>query len=73
MAPGQVQQFMEHPIKAQEILHQLSVKIVKYPTLVVEIREILSTSMDHQRFPYSNTCEEIFVKWSEYEKSHPLK
>jgi hypothetical protein len=30
MAPGQVQEFMEHPIKAQTIFQQLSVKIVKY-------------------------------------------
>ena len=30
MVSGQVHQFMEHPIKAQTILQQLSVKIVKY-------------------------------------------
>jgi hypothetical protein len=30
MAPGQVQKFMEHLIKAQAVLQQLSVKIIKY-------------------------------------------
>jgi hypothetical protein len=30
MAPGQVQQFMEHPIKSQTVLQQLSVRIVKF-------------------------------------------
>jgi hypothetical protein len=30
MAPGQVQQFMEHPIKARIVLQQLSAKVVKY-------------------------------------------
>jgi hypothetical protein len=73
MVPGQVQQFMEHPIKAQTVLQQLSVKVVKYQARAVEIKEILSASMDQHKFLYANTCEELFVKWSEYEKSHPLK
>jgi hypothetical protein len=73
MAPGQVQQFMEHPIKARAILQQLSVKIVKYRARAVEVKEILSAPMDQHRFSYANTCEELFVKWSEYEKSHPLQ
>jgi hypothetical protein len=73
MVPGQVQQFMEHPIKARAMLQQLSARIVKYRARAVEIREILSAPMEQHRFPYANTCEDLFVKWSEYEKSHPLK
>jgi hypothetical protein len=30
MVPGQVQQFMEHPIKARAVLQRLSIKIIKY-------------------------------------------
>jgi hypothetical protein len=73
MAPGQVQQFMEHPIKARIVLKQLSVKVVKYWSQALDIKEILLASMDEHRFPYANTCEELFIKWSEYEKIHPLK
>jgi hypothetical protein len=64
---------MENLIKAQTMLQQLSVKVVKYRPWVVEIKDILSAPMDNQKLPYVNTCEELFVKWSEYEKSHPLK
>jgi hypothetical protein len=73
MAPGQVQQLMEHPIKARAILKRLNVKIIRYREWAVEAKEILSASMDQHRFPYADTCEEIFVKWLEYEKSHPLQ
>jgi hypothetical protein len=73
VALGQVQQFMEHLIKDRAMLQQLSAKIVKYWTQVVEIREILLAPMEQHIFSYANTCEDIFVKWSEYEKSHPLK
>jgi hypothetical protein len=73
MASGQVQQFMEHPIKARIVLQQLSAKVVKYRARAVEIKEILSAPMDQHKLPYATTCEELFVKWSEYEKSHPLK
>jgi hypothetical protein len=73
MAPVKVQQFMEHPIKAQTVLQQVSVKVVKYQAQAVEIKEVPSVSMDQHRFSYANTCKEIFVKWSEYEKTHPLK
>jgi hypothetical protein len=64
---------MEHPIKARTVLHQLSAKVVKYQAQAVEIKEILSAPTDQHRFMYANTCEELFVKWSEYEKNHPLK
>jgi hypothetical protein len=64
MVPGQVQEFMEHPIKAQTVLQWLSVKVVKYRAWAVEIKEIISAPMDQHRFLYANTCEELFVKWS---------
>jgi hypothetical protein len=38
--PGQVQQFMEHPIKARAMLQQLSASLVKYQAHAIEIREI---------------------------------
>jgi hypothetical protein len=72
-APGQVRKFMEHPIKALAMLQQLSAKIVKYWAQAVEIREIHLDPMEQHRFPYANTCEDLFIKWSEYGKSHPLK
>jgi hypothetical protein len=46
MVPVQVQHFMEHPIKAREILQQLSVKVFKYQAQAIEIKDILSTPMD---------------------------
>jgi len=70
---GQVRHFMEHLIKAQAMLQQLSTSIVKYRAQAVEIREFYSAPMKHHRFPYENTCEDLLIKWSEYEKSHPLK
>ena len=64
---------MEHLIKARAMLQQLSAILVKYRAHVVDIREIYVASMEQHRFPYSNTCKDLFIKWSEYEKSHPLK
>jgi hypothetical protein len=59
--PGQVRQFMEHPIKAQAMLQQLSASLVKYRAHAVEIREIYAAPMEQHRFPYANTCEELFI------------
>ena len=73
MALDQVQQYMDYPIKDRAVLQHLSVKIVKYWEQAVEVKEILSAQMDQHIFPYANTCEELFVKWSEYDKSHPLQ
>jgi hypothetical protein len=73
MVPVQVQQLTEHPIKAQALLQQLSASLVKYRAHVIEIKEIYAAPMEQHRFPYSNTCEDIFIQWLEYEKSHPLK
>jgi len=63
---------MEHPIKARVVLQCLSVNIIKYKEWEVEIKEVFSAPMDQHKFPYAHTCEDIFVKWSEYEKNHPL-
>jgi hypothetical protein len=70
---GQVRQFMEHPIKARAMLQQLSASIVKYQAHAVEIREIHLAPMEQHIFLYANTCEDLFIKWSKYEKIHPLK
>jgi hypothetical protein len=72
MTPGQVQKFMEHLIKARAVLQRLSAKVIKYREWAIEMKETLSTPMDQQRFPYPNTCEDLFIKWSEYEKCHPI-
>jgi hypothetical protein len=73
MTPVQMRHFMEHLIKARAVLQQLSASIVKYRAHAVEIRKVHSAPMEQPRFPYANTCEDIFIKWLEYEKSHPLK
>jgi hypothetical protein len=62
MASGQVQQFMERPIKDQVVLHWLSIKIVKYRAHAVEVKDILSAPMEQHRFLYANTWEELFIK-----------
>jgi hypothetical protein len=72
MTLGHVQNFMEHMIKARAVLQCLSAKMIRYREHEIEIKETLSSLMDQHRFPYANTCEDIFVKWSAYEKSHPL-
>jgi hypothetical protein len=72
MTPGQVKKFMEHPIKAHTVLQRLSAKMIRYREWEIEIKETLSAPMDQHRFLYANTCEDLFVKWSEYEKNHPL-
>jgi len=64
---------MEYLIKSQAMLQQLSSSLVKYQAHMVEIREIYAASMEQHRFPYANTCEEISIQWSEYEKSHPFR
>jgi hypothetical protein len=73
MTSGQVKKFMEHPIKSLAVLQCLSVKIIKYKEQAVEIKEVFSAPMDQHRFPYENTCEDLFIKWSEYEKNNPLQ
>jgi hypothetical protein len=72
MTPGQVKKFMEHPIKALAVLQRLSVKLIRYREHTVEIMEVFSTPMDQHRLPCENTCKDIFFKWAEYERNHPL-
>jgi hypothetical protein len=64
---------MEHLIKAIVVLQSLSVNIIKYNEQAVEIKEVFFAPMDQHRFLYENTCEDIFIKWSEYEKKNPLQ
>jgi hypothetical protein len=70
---GQVQRFIEHPIKAWVVLQQISANLVKYRVHVVEIREICTAPMEQHRVPYTHTFEELFINWSEYEKYHLIK
>jgi hypothetical protein len=72
MTPGQVNKFVEHPIKALAVLQRLSVKLLRYRERVVEIKEVFFASMDQHRFPYSNTCKDLFFEWVKYEINHPL-
>jgi hypothetical protein len=60
-------------IKSLAVLQCLSVKLIKYKEQEIEIKEVLSALMDQHRFPYANTCEDLFFKWSEYERNNPLQ
>jgi hypothetical protein len=70
---SQVQRFMEYLIRAQIVLQQLNTSLVKYRAHVVEVKGIYVAPMEQHRFPWAQTCEELFISWSEYEKSHPFK
>jgi galactose-1-phosphate uridylyltransferase len=71
--PGQMQWFIEHPIKDQVVLQQISASLVKYRVHAVEIREIYTALMEQHNFPYAHTCEELSINWSKYEKNHLFK
>jgi len=73
MILGQVKKFMEPLIKSLADLQCMSVKLIKYKEREVEMKEVLSTSMDQHRFSYANTFEYVFYKWSEYERNNPLQ
>jgi hypothetical protein len=70
--PGQVQRFVKHSIRAQTVLQQLNASLVKYQVHVAEVRGFYAAPMEQHRFPWAQTCEELFISWSEYEKSHPF-
>jgi hypothetical protein len=72
MTPGQENNFVEHPIKALAFLQCLSIKLIRYRERAVEIKEVFFSPMDQHRFPYENTCEDLFFKWEDYEINHPL-
>jgi hypothetical protein len=71
--PGQVKRFMEHPIKAQTVLQQLNTSLVNYRVHVVEIRGVYAALMEQHKFPWAQTCEELFISCLEYDKSHPFQ
>jgi hypothetical protein len=71
--PGQVQQFAEHLIRAQAMIQQLNFSLAKYQAHAVDIRGIYAAPMEQHRFPWDNTCEELFINWYEYERSHPFQ
>jgi hypothetical protein len=73
MVPGQVQNFNGTPDQGLNNVTIVKGQKVKYRARAVEVKEIFSAPMDQHRFPYANTCEELFIKWSEYEKIHPLQ
>jgi hypothetical protein len=45
-SPGQVQIFMEHPMKAQVVLQQLNTILVKYRVHAIEIKGFYVSSME---------------------------
>jgi hypothetical protein len=59
--PGEVREFMEHPIKYWAVLQQLSASIVKFRAHAIEIREIYVAPMEEHKVPYANTYEELFI------------
>ena len=71
--PGQVQQFTEHSIRAWTMLQQLNSSLVKYWVNAVDIKGIYAAPMEQHRFPWDQTCEELFISWSEYKRIHPFQ
>jgi hypothetical protein len=71
--PGQVQRFAEHPIRARTMLQQLNSSLVKYQMHAMDIRGIHAAPMEQHKFPWAQTCEDLFISWSEYERNHPFQ
>jgi hypothetical protein len=59
--PGQVQQFTEHPIRARAMLQQLNSSLVKYLVHAVDIKGVYVAPMEQHRFPWAQTCEDLFI------------
>jgi hypothetical protein len=55
------------------MLQQMNSSLVKYLVHAVDIREVYAAPMEQHRFPRAQTCEDLFINWSEYEKSHPFQ
>jgi hypothetical protein len=70
---GKVKKFTEHPIGAQTMMQQLNTSLVKYRAHAVDIRGVYAAPMEQYRFPWAQTCEDLFINWSEYERSHPFQ
>jgi hypothetical protein len=55
------------------MLQQLNSTLIKYRAHATDIRGIYAAPMEHHRFPWANTCEELCIKWSYYERKHPFQ
>ena len=55
------------------MLQQLNSSLVKYRAHAVDIRRIYVAPMEQHRFTWAQTCEELFINWSKYERSHPFQ
>jgi hypothetical protein len=44
----------------------------KVPVHAMDIRGIHVAPMEQHRFPWAQTCEELFISWSEYERKSPF-
>ena len=53
--PGQVKQFVGHPIRARAMLQQLNSSLVKYQMHAVDIRGVYVAPMEQHRFPWAQT------------------
>ena len=71
--PEQVQQFRKYPIRAWTMLQLLNASLVKYRMHAVDIRGVYAAPMEQHRFPWAQSCEDLFISWSEYEESHPFQ
>jgi hypothetical protein len=70
---GQVRQFTEHSIRAKTMLQQLNSRLIKYRAHATDIRGINAALMEQHRFSWAHTCEEIFIRWFNYERIHPFQ
>jgi hypothetical protein len=55
------------------MLQQINSSVVKYRAHVVDIKGRSVAPMEQHRFPWAQTCEKLFVSWTEYERSHPFQ
>jgi hypothetical protein len=52
------------------MLKLINTSLVKYQVHAIDIREVYAAPMEQHRFPWAQTCEYLFICWSEYEESH---
>jgi hypothetical protein len=55
------------------MLQLLNSSLVKYRAHAVDIRGAYVAPMEQHRFPWAQTCENMFIRWSEYERSQPFQ
>jgi hypothetical protein len=70
---GQVKRFMEHPMKVQVGIQHLNTRLLKGQVHAIEIRGFYMSPMEQHILPRAQICEDLFINWSEYGKSHPFK